>query len=69
MRCEFNKIGPLTGVGEVLPFLSLLEPECGTSDKLLLVVCEDGNLQACDVRNRKTVSCMAVGTRHVRKIV
>lgn len=65
MRCEFNEIGPLTGVSEVLLFLSLLEPECGTNDKLLLLACEDGNLRACDVRNRKTVSCRH--KTHIRK--
>ena len=31
------------------------EPECGTSDKLLLLGCEDGVLRCIDVRNRDKV--------------
>jgi hypothetical protein len=37
------------------------EPECGTSDKLLLLGCEDGSLRCIDVRNREKVSyCILV---------
>ena len=45
-------------MGEKITAPSPSEPECGTNDKLLLLACEDGNLRACDVKNRKTVSCI-----------
>ena len=31
------------------------DPECGTSDKLLLLACEDKTLRCIDVRNREKV--------------
>ena len=37
-------------------YLFIVEPECSTNDKLLLLACEDGTLQLCDVRNRNIVS-------------
>ena len=34
----------------------LLDPECGTCDKLLALACGDGYIRGVDIRSRKTVS-------------
>lgn len=41
------------------------EPECGTSDKLLLLACEDGSARAYDVSSRKLLLTFGIGNEPV----